>query len=235
MKINNPTKVGIMVTIVTAILVVMTIKTGNFNFAQEGYEVKVVFNNISGVNLNSPVMFNGFEMGVVNDINILDKYDKIKMELTLNLDSKARLRKGSKAVVKNLGLMGEKYISLTSGQKEAPYLAPGSIIIGDEPPDFQSLIGEAKEITSELKQLVHEVNERLNVNKGRIDEILVHVNAAASNISSVAANVDERLKVNQSDIDSTMKNLKGASGNLEELSYDLKLNPWKLLYRSKEK
>ncbi len=232
---NNPTKIGIMVTIVLCILAILTIKTGRFNFSQEGYEVKVLFDNINGVNLSSPVMFNGYEMGVVKDIVIAEKDNAIKMELTLWLQEKARLREGSKALVKNLGLMGEKYISLTSGEKGAAYLDPGSIIMGNEPPDLEALLSDGQKIANDLKQIVHEVNEHLKTNSTAIDDILINISAATNNIASITANVDERLKVSQHDIDDIMKNFRDVSVNLEEMSNDLKINPWKLLYRSKKK
>ena len=54
------------------------------------------------------------------------------MELSVWLGEEAVLREGSKAFVKNLGFMGEKYVGLTSGKQNAPILGANATIIGQE-------------------------------------------------------------------------------------------------------
>src|SRR3989338_5551602 len=109
MKVNNEMKIGILVTLVVTMLLVLTFKVGNFRFVKKGYIVKVQFHNIDGVELNAPVRLNGLEVGAVQGIRFI--YDRdTKMELTLWLDEKAKIRPGVKAYVKNRGLIGEKYV-----------------------------------------------------------------------------------------------------------------------------
>ena len=150
MKLNNETKIGLMVIIVIVILFALWIKTGKFNLSEGGYTLKVIFDDINGVNLNSPVMFNGYEMGVVKDIIVKDYKDKTRMELTIWIDSRAKLREGAKAYIKNLGFMGEKYVGLTSGDRSGAYLPAGSVLQGIEPPDFDKLLGEGQEIAIQV-------------------------------------------------------------------------------------
>ena len=54
-------------------------------------------------------------------------------------------------------------------------------------------------------------------------------------LASITQNINKRLGNNEKKIDDTIGNLHSLSVNLEELSYDLKLNPWKILYRGKKK
>lgn len=234
MKMNNETKIGIMVSIVAVLLAVLTLETGNFSLTKGGYQVKAHFKNIDGVNLNSPVMYNGFEVGIVEDIKIREGQNDTKMELMLKIDSKARLRDGAKAYIKNLGFMGEKYVGLTSGKDGAAYLGPGSVIIGEEPPDFEHLLAQGQEIASRLKSISQNIDERLIVNKDAVDETIKNLNITMKELSSIVQIANERLSLNEQKIDATISNLHDLSVNLEELSYDLKLNPWKILYRGKD-
>ena len=235
MKMNNETKIGVMTSVVIAILVILTVKTGNFNLSRSGHLVKVYFQNVDGVNLNSPVMFNGFEVGIVEDVTIHESAEDTKMEITLWIDDAARLREGTKAYIKNLGFMGEKYVGLISGGSGGAYLAPGSVIVGQEPPDFEKLMSEGQEITSRLKSISQNVDERLKVNKDAVDETLSNLNSMMKDLSALVANMNARMSANETKIDATVTNLHDLSVNLEELSYDLKLNPWKIMYRGKEK
>ena len=235
MKMNNETKIGLMVTVVIILLAVLTIKTGKFNLLTKGYMIKAWFENVDGVNLNSPVMFNGFEVGIVEDIKIRDHRGDVRMEVILWVNENARLREGSKAYIKNLGFMGEKYVGLTSGKKGGVYLAPGSVIMGQEPPNFEHLLSEGQEIARRLKSISINLDERLETNKDVLDETLSNLNLTMKDLASIVNNANQRLTINEKKIDDTVTNLHSLSVNLEELSYDLKVNPWKIMYRGKGK
>ncbi len=235
MKMNNETKIGLMVSLLFILLAIVTVKTGKINFSKSGQLVKVHFRNVDGVNLNSPVMFNGFEVGIVEDVAIIEGESETIIELLLWVNEKARLRTGAKAYIKNLGFMGEKYVGLISGDVGGAYLAPGSIIVGHEPPDFERLLSDGQKIATRLKSITQNIDERLTVNKGAIDETLANLNSTMKDLASLVENANERLGANKNIIDDTVGNLHSLSVNLEELSYDLKLNPWKIMYRGKEK
>lgn len=234
MKMNNETRIGLMVTGVIVLLAVLTIKTGKFNLSTKDYIIKAQFANVDGVNLNSPVMFNGFEVGIVDDIKIKDDDGDVKMEVILRVNDRARLREGAKAYIKNLGFMGEKYIGLTSGNKGGVYLASGSVIVGQEPPDFEHLLSQGQEIAQRLKSISINLDERLETNKDALDETVSNLNLTMKGLASIVHNANERLTTNEKKIDDTITNLHDLSVNLEELSYDLKLNPWKIMYRGKK-
>ena len=224
-----------MITVVIILLAVLTIKTGKFNLSTKGYTIKARLENVDGVNLNSPVMFNGFEVGIVDDVKIKDDNGDVKIELVLWVNKSARLREGARAYIKNLGFMGEKYVGLTSGNKGGAYLASGSVIMGQEPPDFECLLSEGQEIARRLKSISINLDERLQINKEALDETLFNLNLTMRDLASIVHNANERLTANEKKIDDTITNLYNLSVNLEELSYDLKLNPWKIMYRGKEK
>jgi phospholipid/cholesterol/gamma-HCH transport system substrate-binding protein len=235
MKVNNETKIGLMVCVAAVLLAVMSFKTGKFNLTKSGHTIKTRFKNIDGVNLNSPVMFNGFEVGIVEDIAIKENDGETFMELTLWVDDEAKAREGTKAYIKNLGFMGEKYVGLTSGAKGGDYLTAGAVIVGQDPPNIERLLAEGEEIAGRLKSITRNIDERLETNKDALDNTLANLNVTMKSLASIVSNINERLEANERKIDDTVSNMYGLSVNLEELSYDLKLNPWKVLYREKVK
>lgn len=202
MKLTNEMKIGVLVVAVAAALLVLTFKVGNFNFTKKGYDLKVHFKKIDGVERNAPVRLNGLEVGIVKDIQILYEPETV-MELTVWMDEKARVHEGTEAYVKNMGLLGEKYIGLTAGDETKEFLSPGSLVKGTEPVDFEHLLAKGDVIADNLKDITTNVNERLRLNSAYLDEIVLNLNST--------------------------------SKNLDELSGDLKTNPWKLLYREKPK
>lgn len=235
MKVSNEAKIGMMVVFVIIMLGILTIRTGDFNFSKEGYFIKIHFQNIDGISLNAPVMYNGLEVGSVKEISIVNVGDATKMELDIWLDKTAQLREGAKAYVKNMGFLGEKYVGLSSGNAGAPYLKEGSILVGDEPADLDKLLQDGQVITKNFKDISGNINERLTVNEEAIDRIVNNVDSAMKNIASISQNLDERLKKNEEHIDQIFVKLESSAVNLDQFTYDLKLNPWKLMYRTKEK
>ncbi len=242
MKLSNEAKIGLMVTVVLGMLAYLTFKSGDFDFSKEGYTVKVHFTNIDGVSLNAPVMLNGLEVGKVEGIDIIEVDQQTKLELTVWLDQSAKLTRGTNAYVKNMGFLGEKYVGLAVAPVSNGYLEPGAVIQGREPADLDSLLVDGQKIARQIREITENVNERLTTNKDSIDRIVTNMDTSMAtmsdsmvNLKSITANVDERLRVNQTRIDDTFVNLNSSSTNLDQFTYDLKMNPWKLMYRPKEK
>ncbi len=234
MKINNETKIGIFVVLVLGGLALITWKTAGYEFIPEGYTIEVLFKDIDGVELNAPVTLNGLEVGRVEDISIL--YDKAtRVRLTLWIDTKARLHEGARAFVKNMGFLGEKYVALTSGEDGTPFLKDGAVIDGDQPVDFQSVLVKGELIACHMEKITRNLEERLRVNSEAIDQIVVNLNTAIDNMAAVSGQVKNTLASNEKGIDRMIKNLSLTSQNLEEMSLDLKENPWKLLYKPRKK
>ncbi len=234
MKLNNEVKIGVLVLGCVVALLALTFKVGKFNFTKKGYTISVHFYRIEGLSKNAPVKLNGFEVGVVKDIKVL--YDpETVMEMTLWLDEVAKLHDGAEARVKVMGLLGEKYVELTSGTPGTPFLTEGALIIGKEPLDFENLLAKGDEIADSLKKISANLSERLEINSKAIDEIIANINAATKDIAAISSNVNERLAINKKSIDEIVANLHGTTENLNELSSDLKANPWKLMYKGKDK
>jgi len=226
MKIKNETRIGIFVAICAVILFALTWKAGKFDFAPRGYEIIVQFKDIDGISVNAPVHLNGMEVGRVSDINIIYG-DITRVDVHLWLRANAKLHQGAKAAIKNLGFMGEKLVALTSGEDGTAFLPPGTMLIGEEPADFQKILADGQAIAGNLKSISAQIDERLKVNSKAIDD-------AIQNFAAITVNVNERLQVNKEKIDMMAASLSVASRNLEDMSCDLKANPWKLLYRPRK-
>ena len=141
MNLSNEAKIGILVVAVLVILGVLTWKAGNFSFNPRGYQIRVQFKNIDGVEKNAPVTLNGLEVGRVQDIHILYG-EQTRVELVLWLKQEAKLHQGAKALVKNMGFLGEKLVGLTTGDDGAEFLAPGTVIEGQEPTSFDKIMAD---------------------------------------------------------------------------------------------
>ncbi len=204
----NDFKIGLLVVVALAFLLALTFKVSKFSFTKTGYELKVAFINSSGIEKNAPVRLSGVEVGKVKNIQIVYGSGGTHVLLTLWLDESAKARRDSEAFVTTLGLMGEKYVELTAGSADSPFLKPNSTIIGREPFDTVKFIEKGEQIAENLDQ-------------------------AITNVRKLTTGVNEVIVVHREDLDKMLKNLVETSENMKAFSEDIKWHPWKLIRKSK--
>ena len=234
MKFTNEAKIGILVVAVFVILGFLTWNTGGYSFVPDGYEIKVQFSDVQGLSKNAPVTLNGLEEGRVKDVSII--YGEIpQIQLTLWLKSEAKIPKGAKAYVRTMGFMGEKFIAIEMADSKEGFLPPGSIIVGEVPASMEKVLVQAESMAKNLTVITEEIRGHLQNNHDEIDEMIKGLHVTSKNLSSITTSINERLVVNSKYIDEMVSHLNATSSNFEEMSYDLKLNPWKLLYKERAK
>jgi phospholipid/cholesterol/gamma-HCH transport system substrate-binding protein len=205
-KYTNEFKVGLFVILCLIGLIYLTYSTGKMNVKKPGYNLYVVFNDVAGLEKKAPVMLNGLEVGKVEEIKTSYDNDKTQVILKLWLEKNAKVRENPAVSIKTLGLMGEKFIQISSSQGK-DFIKPDTVLQGKPFLDLDVLMEQAqsisKEISQQVNKLVASLNTTLEDNKGNINQII--------------------------------KNLEYTSKNFEEFSSDIKRHPWKLLFRTKEK
>ena len=234
MRVNNETRIGIFVVFVVIVLGILTWKAGDIEIRNGGYEIKVHFKNIDGVALNAPVTVNGLEVGRVSGIDILYGKQTV-MEVTLWLQDHVKLHQGAEAFVKNLGFLGEKYVGLTTGDDDKPFLKPGETIEGNEPASFDKLLDQGGQIAVNLESISKQLDERLKVNAQSIDSIVANLDVTLKDVASISSKMRGYFESDEAPMNQIVINVEQATKNLEEMSLDLKENPWKLLYKEKKR
>jgi phospholipid/cholesterol/gamma-HCH transport system substrate-binding protein len=208
---TNEVKTGFVVILCIGILIGLTIMAGNFKPFQSVYTINAIFSNSSGIEKDATVRLSGVEVGKVQSVQLVYRKEGDTVVITkLELDDSAKIREGAKASVTTLGLMGEKYIELTPGDKEAPVIKHGATIQGKDPINIDAIIEEATSTMEVAKETM-------------------------TNISSLVKNLDTAITDNRPNIDEIMNNLRRTTDNLEEFTDDIKRNPWKLLVKGQEK
>jgi phospholipid/cholesterol/gamma-HCH transport system substrate-binding protein len=177
---------------------------------KKGYHLNAQFNYASAIKKGAPVYLTGVEVGEIKGIKI--NYSPAGTQVILDawLDSSAKVREDSKASIVTMGLMGEKYLELTSGSKDSPFLKEGSMIIGREPLMMDEIMDKAMGIANNL-------------------------DAGIEDLRKLTKDVDMTLVENRAKIDELIGNMNETGKNFKEFSEDIKKNPWKLLIKTKEK
>ena len=220
MKINKTIIAGIFICFVVAITIwgLYFLKGSNLLDRQKKYIV--VYDNIQGLTISSPVLINGFKVWQVASIYFQDNNnDSLIVELML--DKELKIREGSIAKIYSSDLMGSKSIELIMG-KQTRVLEAGDTLLPDAESDLK------EQVKLQMLPLKHKA-ERL---MGSMDSVLVMVEyifneTTKQNIrSSIASikNTFENLERSTKNIDTIVSsgNISSILSNIESITSNVK-------------
>jgi phospholipid/cholesterol/gamma-HCH transport system substrate-binding protein len=102
------------------------------------YEVFAKFSNVAGLKEKATVSMAGVTIGQVKGIQLKDG----QALLALNIHKGVPLEEDAIASIKTMGIIGDKYISISPGASEK-YIGPGGVIRDTQPPlDLENLVSK---------------------------------------------------------------------------------------------
>jgi phospholipid/cholesterol/gamma-HCH transport system substrate-binding protein len=113
------------------------------------------FATVSGLSRGNPVQLNGVEVGSVTGIVLPESPDErlIRVDLTVDERYAERIRGDSQARLKTLGLLGDKYVEITSGSPTAPQLAAGAEIPSAAPTELDALVASGEDVMANITEI----------------------------------------------------------------------------------
>lgn len=222
MKISNETKTGVFVLMCLVALGALLMRVGNESWFAKGYLLRARFHFVEGVKVNSPVRYCGVDVGEVRAIRILDA-DETWVELDLRILEPHKVRSDSKALVSQLGLMGEKYVEIRAGSPGAPYAKEGDLLPTQDPVRLDDIVEIGKKVAGDISN----VSQKVGTASEKIGDAAVH-------FGDLSKNLNVTITENKPKIGNIFDNLEQTSDNFVDFSQDLKFHPWKVLARGKE-
>ena len=202
MELNPAAKVGI-VTVVAALLFLLSVsQIGRFG-RQDGDEYRVMFESVGGLQERSPVYLAGVPIGYVKNLELSDN-NQVTATIKVTRDDVDLYRArdpetdadGTYYVYTITGnLLGDRWMEIKPGpvQPGEERLANGARVNGETPVTLDDLAREGYEVMGELRQSVDALNGLV---------------------------ADEKF---QGDIKLTVENFREISGNLKGVSADAKI------------
>ena len=175
---NRAARVGLTVFLAVGLLGVAILMVGEQNFlftSTNRYYVE--FRNVGGLAEGNPVQLNGVTVGKVGKIVLPEETDAEFLRVFINIERRyaQRLRGDSVARIKSLGLLGDKFVEVTSGSPAFEQIAAGDEIPADQPTDVDSLIASGEDVVDNIVSTATSLSnilERMDRGEGLLGELV---------------------------------------------------------------
>ncbi len=167
---NFELKVGVFVFIGIIMLFIIVFSIGKIYLFQPGYRMRVLFNFAGGISDAAPVRLAGVDVGEVDNIKIF--YDeemlRTRVEVIAWIKKNVKIEKDAVVRVNTLGMLGEKYLEIIPGTRDAGFVDEGGILIGEDPIMMDQLAEDLKDIADSAGVVM----TRLDRGEGTIGKLL---------------------------------------------------------------
>ncbi|HDP7957104.1 TPA: MCE family protein [Legionella pneumophila] len=220
---TNYTIVGLIVLILTAGLLSAGLWL-SVGFNQKEYTSYTVYlkESVSGLSVESPVKFNGVQVGYVKEIK-LNKNDPRQVELLLNIEKSTPITTSTSATLISQGITGVTYVGLSAGSSE---LTPLRKMPG-EPypviPSKPSLLNQLDAVLKEVAENVGAVSEKAQLifNEENADNVRKSL-ANIERITEIIADKGQTIDSSLNNLDVFVANMAKTSKQFPQLIKDLK-------------
>jgi phospholipid/cholesterol/gamma-HCH transport system substrate-binding protein len=203
-------KIGAFFVAVLLALAILILKIEDLHFGKRARTntVDAHFKDVAGLDDKSAVRIAGVRIGKVDGISLRPDGTAV---VHLALDPGVELREGATAMVRSLGLLGDKYVELQPGAPGAPRIAQGALLEGGSATGFDDITKMASDIGKDLKELSSALAGSMGGKQGE-----EKINRIVDNVGRLAEVLRELVEQNRGNIDTTLTNLKEFSTQMRE-------------------
>jgi phospholipid/cholesterol/gamma-HCH transport system substrate-binding protein len=218
-RTNEEIKVGVVVAVATMLFLVALVFVGGVNLLRKRkIEYTTHFQFAGGLEPGSLVRYGGLKVGTVRSASLDDK-DSTRIRVVLQVDPGTPVKANSKARISSLGFLGENYVEISAGTRDAALLPPGSEIPAAEIVQLADVFNNVNNITVNATKLVNDLDDQVMLLSANANEMIKNLNGVMTpenkaRFASVLANTDGMLKESRPHLEKTLANLDTVSGKM---------------------
>jgi phospholipid/cholesterol/gamma-HCH transport system substrate-binding protein len=229
-------KVGLVVFLAIVMSFSGIIWIKGYKFRQQFNTVKISFPDVGALRTGDPLAVSGVSMGKVKAIDLVSG----KVVVTCSIDETVFLGEDATFTIKNVGLMGERFVAVFAGTLSVP-LDTSIVHDGRFDTGIPEVMGMMGDMVSEVRELVrligstvaspgtlndfqrtvsqlHDLSLSLN---GLVDESRDDYRRSLHAIERASTSIDEFVQSSAPTADSAIKSFASASAKLDMLTNDL--------------
>ncbi len=149
--------------------------------SQEGlfratYHVSVYFSTVEGVRAGSSVRLAGVDIGVVDEVEVSPRDNKVRLGLKLNSPSKSFVKKDSYATIAPEGLVGNYFVDVSVGSRTGAPIEDGDVLRATDAVRLSAALENAGAVLNNIRQASDEFTKTfaaINEGQGTLGKLIV--------------------------------------------------------------
>lgn len=198
--------VGLLVLIAVALLVITFFALHGASH-KGGTLYRTYFKSAEGIDAGTIVRFGGVRVGHVTRVGVGPR-DRSRIFIDLRVAPGTPINTGSLAKISSLGLLGDNYIEVTTGQQNLPLLPAGSVIPSAPYTSIADITDAVGALTPKVNTALDNLNGRLNQLQdtiNRVDNMLSEQNQ--KNLTAALAGLNGMVQENRPLLHATLANV----------------------------
>lgn len=209
-------RLGLFIAVGLAIFVIAIFYIGKQqNLFNPVFKVTANFQNVSGLKVGNNVRFSGIDVGIVDNIRIIND-STVQVDLLIRKNVQEFVKADSKATIGSSGIIGDKILVIAQGSNSAAVVKDGQLLASNEPLETDAIIASLNNTAAYVEIIAKELAEvmgNINSGKGMLGQLIVD-SVIAGNVSQTIANfkkssegLDETLEVTKENVFEFMEKL----------------------------
>lgn len=196
-------KVGLLALVALVLLAgTVFVLGGRSNLFTRENRYSVRFAVVGGLAAESPVQVDGVIVGRVREVVLPEAIEEKQVTVWVSIESRyaERVRGDSLARIKTLGLLGDKYVEITSGTAAAEIIPPGAEIPAAAPTDVDRLIDSGEDMVDNVLAIsasLRTILVRMEAGEGVLGELLRETRDSARARESLLASIEAMNSITQ--------------------------------------
>ncbi len=219
MRLTTETRVGLFILLALGIFFYMTFHIGVFRLDTANYKpYTVYFEDVSGLEKKAAVKIAGVKVGWVESIELIQ--NDLKAKAHIMVLKRYELHRDAYAVVRQEGLLGNKYLEVVPGDPMLPELHSGEALTkpSKSPVSIDDLLHQVSNIASNIEDVSESFKESVGTAVGRenLKGIVENLAVAAERLAAFSDVLDRTASSNEENINTMISDFRDFAREMRE-------------------
>ena len=229
MKISKEIKTGLVVVVAVALTVYGVNLLRGTDLFKNDFTLYAIYNKAEGIIEANPVMINGYKVGQVNKISLIQRNNEYKVLIKFLLAEKVNIPKDSHAKIVSSDLLGSKAIEIAF-KDTLVFVSDGDTLLADYEDDLKTAVDKriaplqkkAENLISSIDSVMQVVQQVLNANvRQNLIASFESIKTTISYLQHTASNLDTLTTTQRSKIAVILDKVQSITSNIEKSNVKL--------------
>ncbi|MCC5931334.1 MAG: MCE family protein [Cyclobacteriaceae bacterium] len=217
-------RLGLFIAVGLAIFVITIFYIGKQqNLFNPVFKTTANFYNVSGLQVGNNVRFSGINVGIVDNIRIIND-STVQVIMLIRKDVQEFIKADSEAAIGSSGIIGDRIVIINQGSNSAAIILDGQHIGSIEPVETDAIVASLQVTASSAEIITKQLAEiMVNVNSGQgmlgrliqDSTIAENVNQTIANFKKSSEGFDETIEVTKENVFEFMEKLQLTAAKTE--------------------